>query len=236
MVASSVIHRKQQKLYLSAEHRHHVADCEYTIFSVVEDNRKPSQRRSSRERSFIHSQSLFTPEGQGPCVRPAFYIALHKQRFHVTLSGCDETAARAIQELIKLEEQSRQRLESICADMSTVNAMSVRERVEHEMQYREVDKILSQRAQTSGTFSSLHWSGSKNPFELRDSQSHSPCLLCKFGQQHAVRVLRLDLGMRCEESRARASFADQQDHMLVDVLDEGTRMISAERPKLDRVR
>jgi hypothetical protein len=226
MVASSATHRKQRKLYISAEHHHHVADCEYTLFSVVRDHKKTFRRRSSRERIFVYSQSLFTLQEQGLCVRPAFYVALHMQRFHIVMSDCDQTAARAIQKVIRAEEQSRQRLDSICADATTANTMSVRDRVEYEVQYREVDRILSWRAQTSDTFSSLDWSGFKNSHVLRDTRSFNPCLLCKFELQHAVRVLRLNPETDFEESRAKASFADQQIHMLVEALDEGKGTIS----------
>lgn len=217
MFAHSALFRKSREVYLSVEHCHHTSDCEYTTFAVVESNEKNSSRRSSRQRRHLYSQYEFSPKERGSHVRPAFYIALHKQRFHVVISECDETAAQDLQRVIRAEEQSRQLLESIRADMAAINAMTVKDRVEHELQYCEVEKSLVLRAQSSSTFTSFHWSGSKNCIRLHDRQSFSPCLLCKLSIHHPVRVLRLDLETQADGSRAKVSFADQQVKMLVSV-------------------
>lgn len=217
MVAHSAIFRKSREVYLSVEHCHHTSDCEYTTFAVVESNEKNSPRRSSRQRRHLYSQYEFTPKERCSNVRPAFYIALHKQRFHVVISECDEEAAQDLQRIIRAEEQSRQLLESVRADMAALNTMSIKDRVEHELQYREAEESLRLRAQSSSTFTSFHWTGSKSCIRLHDAQSFSPCLLCKLSIHHAVPVLRLDLEAQGDRSRAKVSFTDQQVKMLVSV-------------------
>jgi hypothetical protein len=217
MFAHSAIFRKSREVYLSVEHCHHTSGCEYTTFAVVESNEKNSSRRSSRQRRHLYSQYEFTPKERCSHVRPAFYIALHKQRFHVVISECDDEAAQDLQRIIRAEEQSRRLLESVRADMAALNSMSIKDRVEHELQYREAEDSLRSRAKTCSTFTSFHWSGSKNCIGLHDRQSFSPCLLCKFGIHHAVRVLRLDLDTQGHGSRAKVSFTDQQVKMLVSV-------------------
>ena len=217
MVAHSAIFRKSREVYLSVEHCHHTSGCEFTTFAVVESNEKNSPRRSSRQRRHLYSQYEFTPKERCSYVRPAFYIALHKQRFHVVISECDEEAAQVLQRIIRAEEQSRQLLESVRADMAALNSMSIKDRVEHELQYREAEESLTLRAQSSSTFTSFHWTGSKSCIRLHDTESFSPCLLCKLSIHHAVPVLRLDLEAQGDRSRAKVSFTDQQVKMLVSV-------------------
>ena len=211
------VRKPSSTLYLSVEHCHHTSDCEYTTFAVVESNEKNSPRRSSRQRRHLYSQYEFTPKERCSNVRPAFYIALHKQRFHVVISECDGEAAQDLQRIIRAEEKSRQLLESVRTDMAALSAMSIKDRVEHELQYREAEKNLALRAQDSSAFTSFHWSGSKNCTRLHERQSFSPCLLCKLGIHHAVRVLRLDLDTQGDRSRTKVSFMDQQVKLLVSV-------------------
>lgn len=207
---------------LSIRHDHHVADCEFTVFAVVENTRRNRQRRSSRGFRFVYDQSVFGPVIKSIRGHPAFYIGLHKRRFHIVISIDDSAAERAIREAVRIEENSRQQLSLISGDMFTLTAMTIMERVEYESQYRELCTILTSSEQgIAGTFSSVHWTGARNSFALHRPQSADPCLLCKTGLQHTIRVLRLGLGTEAEDASSReASFATWPVHMTMKAIDE----------------
>jgi len=228
MISSSAFGRKQSDSSLSIQHHHHVPDCESTVFSVIPNTRKIPKRCSSRGRRYVHDQSSFSSESSPAGNIPAFYIGLHKRRFHIVMSTDDMAAAHAIREAIRAEESSRQTLDLIFRDTIALNTLTVMERNEYEPQYAALGAILTSRAQTfAGTFSSVCWTGAKSSLDLQSSQSADPCLLCKMSLQHTVRVLRLGAETGAEDSStSEASFASQPVHMFVEVLNDRTRIFA----------
>jgi hypothetical protein len=227
-ISSNAAERKQGVSSLSIRHHHHVPDCESTVFSVIPNTRKTPRRCSSRDRRYVYDQSSFSSELLHAGNTPAFYIGLHKRRFHIVMSTDDLTAAHAIRESIRTEESSRQVLDQIFRDTIALNTLTVMERNEYESQYAALEAVLTSRAQrVAGTFSSVCWTGAKNFSELQASESADPCLLCKMGLQHTVRVLRLGAGTRTENaSTSEASFASRPVHMVVEVLDDKTKILA----------
>jgi len=202
-ISGNTSEREQQSASLSIRHNHHEADCESTIFSVISNTRKVRYRRSSRERQYVYDRSFFGPELRHTHNSLAFYIGLHQRRFHVVMSTDDVSAAQSIREAIRIEENTRQTLDLISRDMTTINSLSIMERAEYDSQYAALGMVLTPRAQKlEGSFSSMCWTGARNSFDLKTSQSADPCLLCKMGLQHTIRVLRLEIRTRVGDSSA----------------------------------
>jgi hypothetical protein len=220
-------HRKKRNMSLLILHRQLMADCESTVFSVIPNTGKVHRRCPSRDRRFIYDQSSFGPEIRSECGTPAFYIGLHKQRFHIVIDTDSLAAAYAIREAIQTEEDCRQKLDLISRDMTAINAMSVTERSEYESQYKELETVLASLAQKLvGNFSSICWIGTRNSFELQTLQSADPCLLCKAGLQHTIRVLRVDMGTTAGDvSATEASFASWPAAMVMKAVKDGTEIL-----------
>jgi len=226
-ISGNAFERNKSDSSLLIQHRHHVPDCESTVFSVIPTTQKTPRRRSSRERRYVYDRSSFSSEISLAGNTPAFYIGLHKRRFHVVTSTDDSAAARAIREAIRTEESSRQVLDVIFKDIVTLNTLTVMERNEHESQYAALGAVLISRARRlAGTLSSVCWTGAKNVLELQTSKSADPCLLCKTGLQHTVRVLRLTELRAEDSSTSEASFASRPVHMIVEALDDRTKILA----------
>jgi hypothetical protein len=227
-ISSNAAERKQLDLSLSTRHHHHVPDCESTIFSVIPNIRRALECPSSRERRYVHDSSSFGPDLQRTANPPWFYIGLQRLRFHIVMSTDDLAAAHGIREAVQTEKKSRQILDPISRDISSLNTMTVVERAEYESQHAALGAVLTSRAQRlAGTFPSVCRTGARNPFEMQTSQSADACLLCKMSLQHTISALRLDIGMMAENMSAReASFASRPAHMVVKVLDDKSKIVA----------
>lgn len=182
-------------------------DCRFTTFSIDRSKKECSKQRASCTHQRTYELSKFEiAHHQEGYTRIGLYVALHKERFHLVVSGSDAMAIAAVRKQIAGEEYTRQRLQWIYARESALDAMTVHERSSYENQYREISQALRDWRESAHPFPSFRWDGQENSQIMSATGQMNPCLLCETGVTHVVPIMHFNIsGMLPYQKR---TFAD----------------------------
>lgn len=191
-------------------------DCRFTTFSIVRSGKgQPKQRTSCVHRRNYKLSMFEVTHHQGKCAKIGLYVALHKERFHIVLSGSDAMAIATIKSQIAAEEYTRQRLQWINERQSALDAMTVHERSTCEAQYDEISRALREWRESAHQFSSFKWNGQESSPALNATHPMDPCLLCEAGVAHMVPIIYFDIN--AELPNQTRAFADSPIGMEVEI-------------------
>lgn len=191
-------------------------DCRFTTFSIARFQKGRTKQRASHVNQCSYELSKFeVTHHQEKCARIRLYVALHKGRFHLVVSGSDAMAIAAVKTQIAVEEYTRQRLQWIHERQSALGAMSVHERSSSEAQYEEVSRALIEWRESVHPFSSFRWNGQENSPAINATDPMDPCLLCEAGVKHKIPIMHFDIN-GVPPSQAR-TFADSPIDMEAEI-------------------
>lgn len=191
-------------------------DCRFTTFSIVRSQKRPPKRRASCARQCSYKLSEFEAhhhqEERGII---GLYVAMHKERFHLVVSGSDAMAIVVVKNQIAAEEYTRQRLKWIQERSSALDAMTIYERSSYEAQYEEISRALIDWRKSVHPFSSFKWNGQENSLAMGSTDLMDPCLLCEAGVTHMVPIMHFDInGVFPNQTR---TFADSSIDMEAEI-------------------
>lgn len=191
-------------------------DCRFTTFSIVRSQKgQPKQRASCVHQRNYELSKFEVHHHQERCERIGLYVALHKERFHLVVSGSDAMAIAAFKSQIAAEEYTRQRLQWVHERESALNAMTVHERSSCEAQYEEISRALREWRESAHRFSSFKWNGEGNSPAMDATGPMDPCLLCEAGVTHMVPIMHFDInGVSSNQTR---TFADSPVDMEAEI-------------------
>jgi hypothetical protein len=191
-------------------------DCRFTKFSIVRSQKGQPKLRTSCAHQRSYELSKFEiHHHQERCERIGLYVALHKERFHLVVSGSDAMAIAAVKSQIAAEEYTRQRLQWVHERESALNAMTIHERSSCEAQYEEVSRALRGLRESAHRFSSFKWNGEGNSPASDATGPMDPCLLCEAGVAHVVPIMHFDInGVLSDQTR---TFADSSIDMEAEI-------------------
>jgi hypothetical protein len=191
-------------------------DSRFTTFSVVRNHKGQPKRRASCAHQRSYELSKFEiAHHQERCARIGLYVALHKERFHLVVSGSDAMAIAAVKGQIATEEYTRQRLQWIHKRESALDAMTVHERSSYEAQYEKISQALRGWRESAHQFSSFRWDGQENSPAMSAADPMDPCLLCEAGVTHMVPIMHFDInGVLSNQTR---TFADSPVDMEAEI-------------------
>lgn len=207
-------------------------DCRFTTFSIVRLQKgQPKQRTSCVHQRSYKLSKFEVAHHQERCARIGLYVALHKERFHLVVSGSDAMAIAAVKSQIAAEEDTRQQLQWIHERESALDAMTVHERSFCEAQYEEISRALRKWRESAHPFSSFRWDGEENSPAMNATDSLDLCLLCEAGVTHMVPIMHFDInGMSPNQTR---TFADSPIDMEAEIahchLDTGNETAAGRR-------
>lgn len=190
--------------------------CRFTTFSIVRSPKPAPKRRASYAHQRSYKLSKFEihhrkEENQSIIL----YVAMHKERFHLVVSGSDAMAIAAVKNQIAAEEHTRQRLKWIQERTSALDAMTIHERASHEAQYKEISRALIDWRESVHPFSSFKWNGQENTLAMGATDPMDPCLLCEAGVTHMVPIMRFDIND--VSSNQTRTFADSPVEMEAEI-------------------
>lgn len=188
-------------------------DCRFTTFSIVRSKEENSKQRASCTHQRTYKLSKFEiAHHQEGYARIGLYVALHKERFHLVVSGSDAMAIAAVKKQIAEEEYTRQRLQWIYARESALDSMTVHERSSYEKQYGEISQALRDWRESARLFSSFRWDGQQNSQAMSATGQMNPCLLCETGLTHVVPIMHFDISgmLPCQNKTFADSVIDME--------------------------